>query len=558
MPQLFNGASLFEVVQLLKFCGVQNACTLHVKCTSCSGMVLANFPFSSVHTVDIVEKRLTPPNVNSREMCAQTMGYCQFYTHCIEELFHCGHMGFALNYARQRCGAIRRLHTSSENCKTCVRDEVVVKWAQASEKCLQEKLHHLVLNEFHNFTQTRHPNSQQDPTTCLELERRAIEEMNNCYQSESLELCSALDLTPEVESFQKDLSTVVDAFHVGGEYYRNVVEAGVVKTIHNCSHPNSSMVATSLISNPLPVRVVLCVNDSRYHYPPNHVHIEEVRQWLMKNQSLPEVVYSGLDVQNSCAKASLPGSVNVDRNILRWHFFTFFVPSNATLLQNTFIEKYTSHSPKAGFLQYFEYPLQRESTLCGDGKRQAGELCDYSGTSNSSCEYFTCSPQPWWECSTERLQASHCWKETCGDGLRTHSEQCDDANNNTSDGCSSDCHIEANYSCTNSYNRTSQCTEIISEELPTPLYIEPSSTVSSVVSVLPTPSESSLLPTTFPLYSSPLVSSTKSLSSPIVTSTPVSSTHTQSPTSAAKTVISRTVLLSQTLVLALIVTLICR
>ena len=142
--------------------------------------------------------------------------------------------------------------------------------------------------------------------------------------------------------------------------------------------------------------------------------------------------------------------------------------------------------------------------------------------------------------------------------MRTHSEQCDDANNNTSDGCSSDCHIEANYSCTNSYNRTSQCTEIISEELPTPLYIEPSSTVSSVVSVLPTPSESSLLPTTFPLYSSPLVSSTKSLSSPIVTSTPVSSTHTQSPTSAAKTVISRTVLLSQTLVLALIVTLICR
>ena len=51
---------------------MQKACTLHVKFT---GMVLANYPFSSVHTVDIVEKRLTPPNINSREMCAQTMGW---------------------------------------------------------------------------------------------------------------------------------------------------------------------------------------------------------------------------------------------------------------------------------------------------------------------------------------------------------------------------------------------------------------------------------------------------------------------------------------------------
>ena len=542
-------------MQLLKFCGVQKACTLHVKFTSCSGIVLANYPFSSVHTVDIVEKRLIPPNVSSREMCAQTVGYCQFYTHCIDELFHCGHMGFALSYARQRCDAIRRLHTSSENCKTCVRDEQVVKWAQASEKCLQEKLNHLVLNEFHNFTQTRHPNSQQDPTTCLELERRAIEEMDNCYQSGSLELCSALDLTPEVESFQKDLSTVVDAFHVGGEYYRNIVEQGVVKTVQNCSHPNSSAVANSLISHPLPVRVVLCVNDTRERpYPPNH--IEKVHQRMMKIFLPHEVVHSGLDVQNSCAKASLPGTVGVDRDNIRWHFFTVFALPNSTLLQQTFIKNFSTHGIESGFLQYFEYPLQRESTLCGDGKRQAGELCDYSGTANSSCEYFTCSPQPWWECSTERLQASHCWKETCGDGLRTHSEQCDDANNNTSDGCSSDCHIEANYSCTNSYNRTSQCTEIISEEPPTLLNIEPSSIVSSLVSILPTPSESSLLPTIFPLYSSPLVSSTKSLSSPIATSTPVSST--QSPTSAAKTVISRTVLLSQTLVLALIVTLICR
>lgn len=506
--------------------------------------MLANYPFSSsAHPVDIVEKRQTSPNINSRELCGQTMGFCQFYTHCIEALFPCGHMGFALSYARHRCEAIRRLRVSSENCKTCVQEKQVVKWAQASEKCLQEKLHHLLLN---NFTRTRHHNHLQDPPTCLELERRAIEEMDSCYQNKSVELCSALERTPDVESFQKDLSTVVDAFHVGGEYYRNIVEPGVIKTVQNCSHPNSSVVATSLISHPLPVRVLLCVNDTKY-------------ERMMRNPFLRELVYVGVDIDNSCGKVSLPRTVDVDRDqIKKWHFFILFASPNTTLLQDSFIYHYTSHSPDTGYLVYFEYPLlQREFTLCGDGKRQAGELCDHSGTANSSCEYFTCSPQPRWECSTERLQASHCWKEQCGDGLRTHSEQCDDGNTNTGDGCSSDCRIEANYTCTSSYNRTSQCAEIT---LPTALNTEPSSIVSPLVSVLPTPSESSILPTTFTLYSSPLVSSTKSLSSSIVqaASTPVPHTYTLSPTSAASTMISRTVLLSQTLVLALIVTLICR
>ena len=470
------------------------------------------------------------------------MGFCQFYTHCIEALFPCGHMGFALSYARHRCEAVRRLRVSSENCKTCVQDKQVVKWAQASEKCLQKKLHHLLLN---NFTRTRHHNLLQDPPTCLELERRAIEEMDSCYQSESVELCSALERTPDVESFQKDLSTVVGAFHVGGEYYRNIVEPGVIKTVQNCSHPNSSVVATSLTSHPLSVRVVLCVNDSQY-------------ERMMRDSFLRELVYVGVDIDERCAKVSLPETVAVDRDKIKiWHFFILFASPSTTLL-GSFIYNKTIYNPDPGHLVYFEYPLlQREFTLCGDGKRQAGELCDHSGTANPSCDYFTCSPQPWWECSTERLQASHCWEEQCGDGLRTHSEQCDDANTNAGDGCSSDCRIEANYTCTSSYNRTSQCTEIT---LPTALNIEPSSTVSSPVSVLLTPSESSILPTTSTLYSSPLVSSTKSLSSSIVqaASTPIPHTNTLSQMSAASTMISRTVLLSQTLVLALIVTLICR
>ena len=214
-PNYSMGASLFEGGAAVKF--LWNTSVLYCTCKVyilswdwCQPII----PFSSAHSVDIVEKRQTPPIINSRELCGQTMGFCQFYTHCIEALFPCGHMGFALSYARHRCEAVRQLRVSSENCKTCVQDKQVVKWAQASEKCLQKKLHHLLLN---NFTRTRHHNLLQDPPTCLELERRAIEEMDSCYQSESVELCSALERTPDVESFQKDLSTVVGAFHVGGE-----------------------------------------------------------------------------------------------------------------------------------------------------------------------------------------------------------------------------------------------------------------------------------------------------------------------------------------------------
>ena len=509
--------------------------------------------FDSVLAVHIVHKRLTTSNVNSRELCLQTMDSCQFYSHCMESLFPCGSSGFALSYAQQRCESIRRLHSSCEGSSTCVQDTGVLNWAKASEDCLRQRLYHLLTGELKNST--------SDPPTCLHLERKAIAEMNACYQDSRPDLCPSIG-TSDFPSLQQDLSTVVNAFSVGGEYYSRVVEPGVVGAIENCSHANSSAIASSLMSQPLPRRVILCVNVTKYHrvrptvlvdVPPDQLR-QEVASQL--SRPLEEVVYSGPDSNHSCVSSILPeqlqGLVNLEDH--EWHFLTLFTPPSAGLLSAVI----ANYSPRdSGHSVYFEYQSPREATLCGDGLRQAGELCDYTGMALPSCD-FSCSPRPSLECSVERLRPSYCWREECGDGYRTSSEECDDSNTHPNDGCSADCRIEMHYECTNIYNRTSECRVKHSEEPPT--LQQSSLTTSSDISQLPTP-----LPTSSSLFSTLRVLSTESLTSHVLdaTNTLPAPTNVFPATSSARTAISRTVNSSQTLqtlLLALVVLLVltCR
>jgi len=557
MRYLFEGNTIgLSIAAACRHVSLYLTCNPYMWAFLCAISQLSPYFDSLLVTVHIVDKRVPTSNVNSRELCRQTMDSCQFYSHCMESLFPCGSMGFALSYAQKRCESIRRLHSSCEGCSTCIQDTGVLNWAKATEDCLRRRLY-LLTGEFHNST--------SDPPTCLHLERKAIAELNACYQDTRPGLCPALE-TSDAPTLQQDLSRVVNAFSVSGDYYSRIAEPGVARAIENCSHPNSSVVAGSLISRHLPRRVLLCVNVTRYNrnHPTTAVKMspDQLRQDIASHLSQPleELVYSGLDSDRSCSSSTPPKELPVVLEDQEWHFLTLFAPPNASLLNETIAN--FSHGP-SGYSVYFEYESQREPTLCGDGLRQAGELCDYSGTAFSSCD-FSCSPRPSIECSVERLQPSSCWSELCGDGCRTSSEECDDSNTHSNDGCSADCRIETPYECTNIYNRTSECRVKPSKEPPT--LLQSSSTTSSDLSQLPTP-RASPLPTSSSLFSTPHVLSTESLSSHIMDSTSTlpkpTNTLLSTSTSSARPVISRTVKslqTLQTLLLALVVLLVltCR
>jgi fibro-slime domain-containing protein len=84
------------------------------------------------------------------------------------------------------------------------------------------------------------------------------------------------------------------------------------------------------------------------------------------------------------------------------------------------------------------------TTTCGDGKVEGSEGCDPATKNNdlgdgctATCTAEPTCPKTGGACST-----------ICGDGLVLGSEACDDGNAVSGDGCSSDCKIEAGFTCT--------------------------------------------------------------------------------------------------------------
>lgn len=85
------------------------------------------------------------------------------------------------------------------------------------------------------------------------------------------------------------------------------------------------------------------------------------------------------------------------------------------------------------------------AAVCGNGQPEYGEECDDGNTNNgdgcsSNCtieENFTCSGAP----STCHTTVG------CGNGAIDAGEACDDSNANNGDGCSSTCQVESGYTC---------------------------------------------------------------------------------------------------------------
>ncbi len=343
-----------------------------------------------------------------------------------------------------------------------------MQWSTKVETCIQTGLQNLITRDFSEV--------ESDPVTCTSFEKKAIEKVNDCYYNP--EGKSDLDHRPELcqllgngisEQIHRDLTTLVKAFHVGGDYHVNTVDRGIPELVRECGHHE---VANSLYIGEPRLRVIFCTwafnqsNRTKSVDPAHYVTI--ISRHL--NDSESNFQYGGTGLNNLCAE-NLPNSAQ-DGNY-DFHVVTWFALPNNTMAQDwneTIVIR-----KKVEFIigSFFEFSYDKNDYLanrirdyskCGNGRRDPGEMCDYAMLNSSVCSLECEIEQPIeeseriYECSTDRLQPSYCWLQQCGDGSKTSAEECDDGNRHNGDGCSSQCRIETpQFTCNNRYNQTSIC-----------------------------------------------------------------------------------------------------
>ena len=367
-----------------------------------------------------------------------------------------------LQYAKKRCEAASRFAGGIN----CIGNEEMVRWSNKVETCIQNSLQKVITRQFESV--------ESDPVTCLRLERKAIDTINECYHNPEEknnhyvpELCQLLGDSIS-ESERQDLTSFVSGFNVGGEYHTATVDSGIPELVRECGH---SEVADSLYVGRPTYRLVFCVWAVHLAHAsiPGEDYIEFISQQLGDSKS--NFQYGGPGMHKKCDLVTPPGSQSDFRGRYDFHVVTWFAASNNTVARNLNKTETTSGRIKfsivTGFYEYTD-DLQdylentiRDTSKCGNGRRDPGEMCDYAMLNSTACT-FDCdidqSVDDAYECSVERLDRSYCWEQKCGDGKRTSAEECDDGNLNNNDGCSSQCRFERpQFICKNSYNRTTYC-----------------------------------------------------------------------------------------------------
>lgn len=395
-------------------------------------------------------------------LCERTYGSCSYYSSCLEPQFPCESTGIILQYAKRRCEAARKFDHSSLGCSTCIKNEDLVIWSHTVEECIQDGLRDLMAREFANI--------KSDKPTCQTFERRAVETINTCYRGlydskDKPHLCHLLG--EEVDEHElRDLKKLVSEFHVGGHYHNTTVNSGIPELLRECGH---SDVADTLYAGEPTYRLIFCswavLLKQGPPYKSDHI-LRFMSQNLGDDES--NFVYSGRDWTNAC-RDNVPSNAQGENT--EYHIVTWFASaSNAAARNwNKTGEAFLYNNGRA-ITGYFELSSDREeprrgtirdSSKCGDGVRQAGEVCDYALLDSPACS-FECDLRDGlngtkYECSTDQLERSYCWTKECGDGKRMSNETCDDGNRNNNDGCDANCQIETRYSCTDVYNATSLC-----------------------------------------------------------------------------------------------------
>lgn len=397
---------------------------------------------------------------STRDHCHDRTHGCHFYSTCIESVVPCGHEAFTLSYAKTRCKNINTFSVPVlyPGVSSDARD-----WAHSTEKCFQDKLLDLA-DKYSKLTST----NPHDPHMCLNLEEEAIKLMDSCYvETEGLESLS-----------DTDLAALVELFRVDPSYHNLTVDRGLVAHIGS---RKSQSLAQQLLSNhtlTMPQRLMFCIRGTKYTASgSSNIDPEEYAVVLKAGLNSAGISTEGSNFQyagdynvDSICNARLDdedlgGLINTaddDYHLVSW--FTTPQQQDTILLPNIDHSSNINNVPHNFAAVAFELTTNstRQKTRCGDGIRQVSESCDFAG-SYPGCS-LDCRPMEGYDCTVGKLAPSVCWEEQCGDGLRTRSEQCDDGNSESGDGCSSACDVEETHSCTQSYNKTSECSVHLQEQ----------------------------------------------------------------------------------------------
>ena len=374
-------------------------------------------------------------------------GSCDHYQQCVEPLLECGQNGFTLSFGMAHCQAVERLRSN-------ITTPWLAEWLGDHEMCLKQKLQELAQ------AQTC---PSPDPPTCLQFEISALRAFEDCFRRNTSLLCQSDELANNPSVLGEEIHYIAQEIGVSG-YFTGAIAAAIFRAINDtCTHPNTSHVLEPVSSLTATRHTVFCTiisGSDATSAGSNDTNISRSPQIIAKELHRPveSFKYIGTlpsDYNALCNDAAPQPIQNLPNP--EYHFVTWS-PSSSDPLPDNLSSSYIHYITSSIIFDFFSLHDLRSNNTCGDGIRQAGELCD-TGVMNffggEGCN-SDCRPHENYECDTTQLEGSLCRPTTCGDGLRTSNEECDDHNNETGDGCSN-CKVEAGYDCSKTYNATSIC-----------------------------------------------------------------------------------------------------
>ena len=386
----------------------------------------------------------------------------------MEPLLQCGDDGFALAFGRQHCEVIHELRSNNTMLPW------MLEWLLSHEICLQQKVLELA-----RARACPTPN----PVSCLQFEAIALAAFEECFTRNVSLLC---DSSTSLTTLAEQVTFLTDKLGIN-DYYRHEVLEAITRAINTCNHPNISHVV-STVRPSSGDRLVFCAivsgNQDDIRDFPVTSFVDTIAEEL--DRPVEQFNYAGR-AQEFCHQ-NVPAALgNIQDPV--FHYVTW-EPDNGDNLLEDLESSYVVPVSTTSFFDFYELGGLRSYGHCGDGERQAGELCDtgISNFFNLGCN-SSCMPRDQYECDTVPLVHSTCHLTMCGDGLTTSNEECD-VGSDLSTGCAN-CRIATGYECNSTYNGTSTCWPA-----PTASTSPPTSTTTSTSSQGTTATQPTDIPTT--------------------------------------------------------------